>query len=289
MAELSPLTSMWYHINRLHSDELRRYTRPVADIRTPPSSSCVFRHKADGEVVYCIDGGSVWVVCRTDRNRTVLGYHVKSSISNYFDKPTVIRCKLMPDGTLFLIDVVSISGTFLPIARPHDDSELLLVSSRTELPSIVTWPLYDTYESCYAAIGDTDYPVDGVIAIETSTSLSYRIKQHTTIDLLATGDGLCYVSSTGQYLPALSLSTEMEIGDIYECQVRLDSASTLLIERYHARYDKEVPNNKVVYNSVIDMLSSSDSADKSLYCRISHYSYLLRTQLYHYAYNLLRL
>ncbi|RKO88252.1 hypothetical protein BDK51DRAFT_37716, partial [Blyttiomyces helicus] len=268
--------SMSRYIDTQFIDQLRANAIPTLDLGRPPASGHVFRVKVDGEHTWVIDTGSFWYYCRQNRMLDVTGYVMKGSLGVYKRKPAVMRCERLLSGAVVFIGMLSYVQNNvtdgLPIRRPYD-TDYHILRSMTDLPPVIIRQFHQQYTDAYNEYMSGALPCDGVIAVDMSCSLTYRIKD-ITIDLVVTEVGrLTHNKPTQRFMEEFGdnqlywpADHNAKPGEIYECATSVVDGE-VIVTPVPRQFDKDVPNK----------------AELTLIRRVSSFSFTVRAALYNYA------
>lgn len=280
-------SEMASYIDRHFLLRLRTNAIPTVDLMKPPMSSHIYRVKVDGEQTWVIDAGVAWYHCRPGKTLPTVGYVMKGYAADYYDCPAAMRCEELIDGTLVFIDALSYrvgsSVHVLPITRPVSaDYHALVHLNFTS--TLVKRDFYDSFEGALRESKRGRLHCDGVIAMDPDRSLTYRIKDPLTVDLVVTREGqLTHRSArkdaTEGETIAWPAEASMKPGEIYECEV-MRRAGKVVVNPTRARPDKEVANSADVVADIVAMLRSSSSVDYVLMRRITAFSFEVREYVY---------
>ncbi|KAI9345129.1 hypothetical protein DFJ73DRAFT_940648 [Zopfochytrium polystomum] len=248
---------------------------PVYDQRILPDGNYVYLSKAD-------DGGHIWVVCRWNRELTVVGLMPNPSHSVYSATPDVMHCELMLDASLVFICDVAVGGNVLPVHRPYEQYPANHLTIQLPVPFIIRRCYYDL-ETAIMCAADELLSSDGVVAIDMGTSITYRIK-NLTIDMLVKGDAL---TVSGGYGPDIRYQAQRSMldGHVYECEFELGPARSLHLVKHHYRPDKRRPNTLTVANSAIDAFVHGPDLQLAMSRKLTDLCFRVRESVYERAAN----
>lgn len=262
---------------------LRAVALPVKDVRMVPQHDVSYRVKVDGEHAWLFEAGSMWYICRSDPHLTVVGFRVKSVLDLLSPLSMVLRVEQLPDGSLVLIDMLAVGGVVEQTSRPYDAYRKLLLH-RYVPDDLVIREEFDSLEQAQESRRTVSYGSDGVIVIDKTCSLTYRLKRP-TLDMLSERGSL-YVSVRGKPSRRVGVaSSRMQSGVVYECTIEPPSNGVAAISSYASRTDKLSPNPSRVFDNVMSILQSTDDSDLSLIDRVSAYSFAVRGAMYEWTSN----
>jgi len=254
---------------------------PVLDVLIPTEDSSMYRPKADGETVWVISSHSMWYVCRVDPTLQVVSWQPFPDIVLESSKTTIIRAELIIDGLLVYIDTLAVDWVANTPVR-HYVPPVIELSKIPWRPRLISRSDYSALEGAEASRASLDIATDGLLAIERSTSSTYRIKLPTA-DLICCGPYL-HSTPTTRGLRFKS-SWGMIKGRVYECALTTREGQTT-VESFFPRPDKSKGNRPEVVSDAVHRALGTLSDEKVVNRKVVQASFVVREYLYEQASNL---
>lgn len=267
-------------------DACRRTISNVVDVSRPPEGNLKFKIKADGETAWVIDGGSFWYICRPNRQLTVTGWVPKDFLQEPTNNPDLLRVEQLLDGRLVLIDVPIRNGSITSSTKRYSTGSASFVNG--VIRGLVVRKEFESLEEAAKERTTSDIPSDGIIAIDLTDSMTYRIKEP-TLDMIADSNGVLRTmksEATGEIMNTGALSRLKE-GAVYECTLGMDDTKeSVTVKRIMRRLDKIVPNSFETALDILQRITDDRLSEQSISRKISVLSFLIRERVYELASNL---
>jgi hypothetical protein len=256
--------------------------RPVYDQRVYLEEQNEFYVKADGESCLVVDGGYMWILCRYNESFEVTGYKNKAKYSSFSTRPDIVLSELLFNTDLVFISVLSSNGNIVPAVYSLKP-EMFDLKKFSDL-GLVFRDYHSTYDKAKGSLDSVSYPCDGVVAINTQSGVTIRIKE-ATADLISHGGWLCSGTDESNYKRRFPAPPEAVEGNVFECSLEVISLANVKLTSLFYRPDKVRPNSSRVYESVVH--SASKEGDNSGYFRreITNYCFSVREKMYEKAMN----
>lgn len=236
------------------------------DSDPPSSDEYVFTAKTDGERMWMIKAGYVWLYVRRNLGAAVhlWGYCESPSLWNRSADPVVIDIEYCDDRLPDFIDVLSDSdgistgqGFRRSLARMH----AMLDGGIITRDEIIVRRYYDTFEEASIEVPRLGLKCDGIIAIALSNRDSLKIKDVKSIEL-AMHEGGTLVASDGT--PVASIGPcSFEVGDIIELRL-VASGGGFVIKEAFKRHDKARANGIAAILHILSLAAGRGTSDSMI-------------------------
>ncbi|KAI8619863.1 hypothetical protein BC830DRAFT_1078248 [Chytriomyces sp. MP71] len=90
-----------------YATEILNAILPITDIKNIPETGHMLYPKVDGEMGHMFNVGSTFYICHNDPSWTVVGFIMKDNLALVPSKLPLMRAKVLIDGRLVFIDIVS--------------------------------------------------------------------------------------------------------------------------------------------------------------------------------------
>ena len=163
------------------------------------------------------------------------------------------------------------------------------VSSHITLVRVLVKPLmtirndYTSLSEAKKSLKSTNLLADGIIAIDTSIGMTYRIKDP-TIDLVCRDGSLSYGTTADNVVKLIPSAKDMLEGKIYECALEWNGSYSL--SRYSIRSDKVYPNTTKVAEDILSLIKKDESYYPTLLGRVLNNSFAVKSYIYCLAYEM---
>jgi hypothetical protein len=247
-----------------------------------------FADKPDGQRMWITKIGMVYLFSCRLTGHTIKGWKISHSYPDSIKTTIgpVIDIEFMLNSKPKLIDVLmDHNGSITTHERTMCDIAQMLKRMQQFLPmlsTIETRQFFETYQEAFLHRQTLDYPTDGIVAITTSGTDMFKIKDERSMELEVNDDGRLSTSD-GTAMFSSQYHEVYDPGTIIEIRFRMEDGLMDIKSVFH-RPDKQRANDiDAVKNIIHSSTEPSDDTSNILRTEIWRWSNTLRSSMYSFV------
>lgn len=243
-------------ISAMFTQSARAFDSPVA-----PTTGYSYMWKPDGERYWCAKLGCVWFFCKRLLSAKVVGWRMDTYLTTTTRAAPVLDLEVLIGHEPILIDVLADQeGNLTPPMR-NLPAILEIFSSLTHPPfGVRLRKQYPTLALLQSNEKVVEYPIDGAVGVEDSSTTIIKIKDVKSIELELTDTG-ALVASEGTIVATSNLHSIYIPGSIIEVRFRFQQdKSAMQVLSTLLRTDKKKANDALVCREIFSLAGSLPDA-----------------------------
>ncbi|KAG0063856.1 hypothetical protein BGZ90_002486 [Linnemannia elongata] len=250
------------------------------DIFKPPVDNYLYTSKPDGERLWLVKCGCMWLAVRNNRGGRVYGCVPAVKLYSTCKLGPLIDAEMTLYGKVILIDMlINERGVMLRQDRTITQVIEHCNTIKSMMPFITIREYFDSYEDAANYAAQCGYAVDGVIGIRMTSMNTIKLKPSRSIELKV-GEDNQLLSSDDKTVAVYSNNPNLSEGDIMELRLSTDDDGKVIVSDTLLRYDKSRANNFDSCVSIMEIVRNGDETDPTILRRITQWCFRVREYMY---------
>jgi hypothetical protein len=223
----------------------------------------VFTTKVDGERMWMVQAGSVWLFVRRLLGGSIVAWELLESIQRMhvsmpvYDVEIVIGLK-----PVFIDTLVNSYGEVLSTNHTLSEAVAAFNCDSEAMRAIHIRQYFGGRDDAEKYTKASSYPSDGVVAISVNDRVTWKLKEVRAIELRVSGGGEL-VTEDGFVAAVVSTDHGYKVGDIVEVRFKQGSRR-MKVTSIFPRPDKAKANDRAACVAVISCMNASYHSDASI-------------------------
>lgn len=220
------------------------------------SRDLIFTHKIDGERMWMVKAGSVWLLARRFMGSSIMYWATCDTVCVLEDANfVVLDIEFVAGRVPVLIDVLSTHTGFMSSSHTHAEA----MAAFCEISGVSCPVFVRTYFATLqeAKQHPSDYPCDGLVAIDAVSRVTYKLKSTRSVELRCVGEQL--MTEDGVHVGDIQSPSPFKEDAIVEVRFTV-SKDVVVVESVFQRRDKQRANDA---NAVRNVMASAQGTGLS--------------------------
>lgn len=243
--------------------------------------SLVYTPKVDGERCLVYKMGYLWIVTSYYRRMQVRGWFASGEPTTYEGVSCVLDTECTLTGHYVLTDIIMIgTGQFTSATRDIHSVVRMMESIKGDAWFVDVKSLFPSYKDALNALPLLPYPSDGVMGLDSGSTMAAKLKSVRSIELKV-GDDMGAYTAEGKRFGVIKGDYNSLIGNVVELKIECGEGGKIsrVLELFR-RHDKTSANSEEAVRSTLLAEDMGMYTKKMRLKKVTNYCFALREAMY---------